>query len=103
MGEAFCTPSVKSIAVIEEFRITFTQFGLPETLETDNGTCFVSAKFEAFLQSNETNHFSSAPYYLAEYAVQIVNKGLKNVFHGSIWDRLTETLMAYPSQHQICC
>ena len=42
--EAFCTPSATSSAVIEELRPLFAQFGLPETIVTDNGTCFVSVE-----------------------------------------------------------
>ena len=40
--EAVCTPSTASSCVIEELRTLFAKFGLPETIVTDNGTCFVS-------------------------------------------------------------
>jgi hypothetical protein len=33
---------------IEQLRSVFTQFGLPETVVRDNGTCF--AEFESFLK-----------------------------------------------------
>ena len=74
----------------------FARFGLPETVVTDNGTCFVSAEFESFLQNNGIKHLTSAPYHpasngLAEKAVQIVKKGSL----GSIRTRLATTLMAY--------
>ena len=48
--EAICTPSTTSAAVIEELNVLFAQFGLPDTIVTDNGTCFVSAEFSAFLK-----------------------------------------------------
>ena len=35
--------------VIEELRAIFARFGIPETLVSDNGTCFVSKEFESFL------------------------------------------------------
>ena len=50
--EAICTPNATSTAVIEELRTIFAQFGIPETVVTDNGTCFVSAEIEAFFKSN---------------------------------------------------
>ena len=48
--EAVCTQSTTSDAVIEELSMLFAQFGIPEMIVTDNGTCFISAEFEAFLE-----------------------------------------------------
>jgi len=98
--EAVCTPTATSRAVIEELRILFARFGLPETVVSDNGTCFVSSEFESFLQSNGIKHLTSAPYHfssngLAERAVQIIKKGLKKTSLGSIQARLATTLMSY--------
>ena len=75
--EAVCTPSTTSSAVIEELKTLFAQFGIPETIVTDNGSCFVSAEIEAFFENNGIKHITSAPYHpasngLAERAVQIV-------------------------------
>ena len=50
--EAFRTPNATSSAVIAELRTTFVRFGLPETIVTDNGTCFVSEEFKSFLHHN---------------------------------------------------
>ena len=52
MVEAICTPNTTSAAVIEELRTLFAQFGLPETVVTDNGTRFVSAEIEGFFKSS---------------------------------------------------
>ena len=98
--EAICTPTATSAAVIEELQTICARFGLPETIITDNGTCFASAEFESFLQSNGIKHFTSAPYHpasngLAERAVQIVKKGLRKVTTGSIRNRLAKILMTY--------
>ena len=60
--ETFCTASATSAPVIAELRLLFAQFGLPETIVTDNGTCFASAEFEDFLAKNGTRHLTSAPY-----------------------------------------
>ena len=67
----------------------FAQFGLPETIVTDNGPCFVSAEFETFLVRNGIKHLTSAPYHpssngLAERAVQLVKRGLKKTTSGSM-------------------
>ena len=63
--EAVCTPSATSSVVIEELRTLFAQFGIPETIVSDNGLCFVSAEFEAFLENNGIKHITSAPYHPA--------------------------------------
>ncbi len=59
--EAFCTPSATSSAVIEELRPLFAQFGLPETIVTDNGTCFVSVEIDNFFATNGIRHDTYHP------------------------------------------
>ena len=54
--EAYETASAKSTVVMQELRTTFARFGLPETIVTDNGTCFVNSKFEEFLKKNGIRH-----------------------------------------------
>ena len=98
--EAICTPSATSSVVIEELKVLFAQFGLPDTIVTDNGTCFVSAEFKAYLRKNGINQITSAPYHpstngMAERAVQIVKQGLKKSTHGSTRVRLAKILKAY--------
>ena len=98
--EAFCTPTATSAAVIEELRPLFAKFGIPETVVTDNGTCFVIAEFENFLASNRIRHITSAPYHtatnrLAERAVQIGKCVLKKSSEGSVKSRLAKFLFTY--------
>jgi len=98
--EAFNTSTATSSAVIEELRVLFARFGIPETVVTDNGTCFTSFEFEEFLQKNGVKHLTSAPYHpssngLAERAVQIVKKGLKKITTGTPRSRLAKILMTY--------
>jgi len=74
--EATVTPTSTSTVVIEELRDKFSQFGIPETIVTDNGSCFTSAEFELFLEKNGVKHFTTAPYHpasngLAERAVRL--------------------------------
>ena len=54
--EVFCVTSATSSATMECLRHVFTQFGIPETLVTDNGACFTSEEFEAFLKANGVRH-----------------------------------------------
>ena len=103
--EAFPTNSSTSSTVIHLSRTLFSQFGLPEVLVTDNGSCFVSEEFETFLLSNGVKHITSAPYHpatngLAERAVQIVKKGLKKETVGTMEERLAKVLMAYRTTPQ---
>ena len=98
--EAICTPSATSDVVIQELRTLFAQFGLPETIVTDNGSCFVSEEFETFLKENGIMHITSAPYHpstngLAERAVQVLKQGLKKVTTGNLKTRLARVLLSY--------
>ena len=94
------TASATSAAVIAELRPQFAQFGLPETIVTDNGTSFVSTEFEDFLARNGIRHLTSAPYHpqsngLAEQAVQSIKNGLKKVTTGNVRVRLAKILFVY--------
>lgn len=79
-------------------------FGVPETVVTDNDTCFTSGEFKSFLKANGVRHptCTSVPYHpasngLAEHAVQIVNNkhGLKEITQGTFNSRLAKVLFAY--------
>jgi len=98
--EAVHTTTATSAAVIEVCRERFAQFGLSETVVTDNGSCFVSSEFEAFLKVNGIRHVTTAPYYtasnrLAERAVQIAKAGLKRNLEGTFRSRLRKTLATH--------
>ena len=97
--EAWPVHAATTSATIEKLRTSFAQFGLPETIVSDNGTCFVSEEFESFLQANGIKHVTSALYHpssngLAERAVQIVKNGLKKEREGSQL-RLARILFMY--------
>ena len=95
--EAICTHGSTSAVVIEELG---AQFGIPETVVTANGTCFVSAEFGNFLSRNGVKHITSAPYHpasngLAERVVQVVKQGLRKNTRGSMKSRLAHLLFQY--------
>ena len=86
-----------SKAMIKHLKTLFSQFGLPNILVSDNGSCFTSAEFQDFLLSK---HWKSSPYHpssngLAEKAVQIVKQGLKWMTDGTITDKLSQLLFSY--------
>ena len=98
--EAFPATSPSSSVAIELLHSVLTQFGLSETLVSDNGSCFTSEEFQQFLKSNGIKQVTSASYHLssnglAERAVQIVKKGLKKTTDGSIKSRIARILFAY--------
>ena len=98
--EVFCVQSALSTHTIEKLRTVFSQFGIPESIVTDNGSCFVSDEFQSFLHANGIRLITSAPYHpssngLAERAVQILKKGLKKVHDGSINTRLAKILFSH--------
>ncbi len=103
--EVFPTSSTTSAVVISCLTRLFSSFGLPETIVSDNGTCFVSAEFQQFLKQHGIRQITSAPYHpasngLAERAVQIVKKGLRKINQGDIYVRLSRILFSYRTAPQ---
>ena len=78
--KAICTASTSSAAVINEL-----QFGLPESIVTDNGTGFTSQEFKSFLKDHGVKHITSSPYHLPSngLAERAVMRGLKKVTLGN--------------------
>ena len=70
-------------ATVEKLRTTFATFGIPETVVSDNGTCFVSEVFQTSMSRNGIRHIKVAPKHpasngLAERSVQSVKEGLQD-------------------------
>ena len=63
--EIFPTNSCTTATVIDHLHTVFSQFGIPETILSDNGSCFVSEEFASFLVGNGIKHITSAPYHPA--------------------------------------
>ena len=72
--------SVQSVA--EHFKSIFSEYGLPDTIVSDNGPCYTAELFTNLMKEYAVNHITSSPHYpqsngLAEKFVHIV----KNLFH----------------------
>ena len=98
--EVYQMSAATSNATIQRLRTTFAQFGLPDTVVTDNGTCFTSSEFAEFLQRNGIRHIKSAPYHpatngLAERAVRIFKTGMRKMREGGIQEKLARMLFQY--------
>ena len=75
--------STSSERTIEELRSTFSRFGLPQQLVSDNGPQLVPEEFKTFMEENSIQHIKSAPYHpatngLAERFVQTMKQTLKS-------------------------
>ena len=53
-----------TLSATQQLRIMFAQFGISESVVSDNGQCFVSAEFEEFELLWDQN-LKSAPYHPA--------------------------------------
>ncbi|XP_039465072.1 uncharacterized protein K02A2.6-like [Oreochromis aureus] len=89
-----------SQVTIEKLRQSFSVFGPPKMLVSDNGTCFTSAEFESFMKQNGIDHVRSAPFHsssngLAERAVQTFKEGMKKVKGDTLQTRLSRFLFSY--------
>nr|XP_022905220.1 uncharacterized protein K02A2.6-like [Onthophagus taurus] len=100
--EVFPTKSMTTEITIKKLRETFSRFGLPITLVSDNATNFKSQDFKEFTQTNGIIHRFSAPYHpstngQAERYVQTVKKKLKAMASepGNIHLKLCKLLMQF--------
>ena len=85
---------------IEKLRESFSCWGIPKTIVTDNATCFTSPVFQTFCVQNGVRHLLTAPLSpksngLAERAVQTVKQGIRKQQGGTIHTRLARFLFSY--------
>ncbi|KAI4895080.1 hypothetical protein NFI96_006531, partial [Prochilodus magdalenae] len=78
---------------------SFSVFGLPQVLVSDNGPCFTSTEFETFMKQNGIRHVKSAPFHpstngLAEGVVQTLKVGLKKAKGDTIVTKLSRFLFS---------
>ena len=94
------TTSTSTAVTVELLRKSFSTFGLPEVLVSDNAAGFTSEDFELFLKSNGVKHVRTPPYHpssngLVERAVQTLKRGLKKFKEGSLDTKLSRFLFSY--------
>ena len=78
-----------SIFTIEHLRKTFSTHGIPDTILSNNGSCFTSDELEHFCKMNDIKHITPSPYHpssngLAERAVQTVKEWIKRSENGTL-------------------
>ena len=93
------TNSSTSQVTIEKLCQSFSNFGLPLMIVTDNGSSFVSEEFQTFLAANGIIHGQSSPYHpatngLAERAVQTFKHSMRKL-SGPLDSRLSQFLFRY--------
>ncbi|XP_063049093.1 uncharacterized protein K02A2.6-like [Engraulis encrasicolus] len=98
--DVYQTNSATSQVTIEKLRQCFSTHGLPQTLVSDNGTCFTSQEFETFLKQNGIQHKTSAPFHpasngLAERAVQTFKQGIKKIKGDTLETKIARFLFNY--------
>ena len=74
--------SMSAQHITEQFQSIFSEYGWPDTLDSDNGPCYTAEIFTNLMKEYAVNHIMSSPHYpqsngLAEKFVQI----LKNLFY----------------------
>ena len=85
---------------IQQLRQLFAQFGIPQSIVSDNSPQFAAVEFENFCKLNGIHHIRVAPYHpssngLAERVVKIVKQGLKKQSEGTLSDQIARTLFQY--------
>ena len=89
--------SATSAATVGYLRQLIAQFGILETIVSDNGTQLVAAKFKEFCQLNGIQHVQTALYHLssnglAEQAMQVFKQGIRKQLTGTIHDKIARVL-----------
>ena len=94
--------STSSSSTINLLRQSFSNFGIPDVIVSDNAAYFVSNEIKDFYNKNGIKLINPAPFNpssngLAERAVQTVKSGLNKFRSGSLQTRLARFLYNYRS------
>ena len=49
--------------IIEHFKSTFSEYGWPDTVVSDNGPCYVAEPFTNLMKEYAVTHITSSPHY----------------------------------------
>nr|XP_055054019.1 uncharacterized protein K02A2.6-like [Misgurnus anguillicaudatus] len=95
--DVYPASAATSQVTIEKLRQCFSIHGLPQTIVSDNGTCFTSQEFQAFLKQNGIQHITFAPFHpasnsLAERAVQSFKQGITKIKGDTLETKLARFL-----------
>ena len=55
--------SMSAQHIAEHFRLIFSEYGWPDTLVSDNGSCYVAETFTSLMKEYTVNHITSSPHY----------------------------------------
>lgn len=96
------TSSTSATTTIEKCRQSFASFGIPDTIVSDNATCFTCPEFQSFCTRNGVKHLTSPPWSpksngLVERAVQSFKHGMRKQKEGSLYTKLSRFLFHYRS------
>ncbi|XP_018406351.1 PREDICTED: uncharacterized protein K02A2.6-like [Cyphomyrmex costatus] len=85
--EIYPTKTISAQRTVEIMEDIFARFGIPETLVTDNGTQFISEKFQSFCLSYGIQHLRTPPFHpssngLTERFVDTFKRGLQKLTGG---------------------
>ena len=80
--DVYACKNITSEGTIQCLRSCFANYGIPDTVVSDNATCFMSRETQEFFKKNGVRHCSGAPYNpstngLAERAVRIFKTNFK--------------------------
>ena len=87
-------PNTSTHLVIKELGMTFTEFGCPFVLKSDNGPCYTSREFHDVLEFYRIHHITGSPHYpqsngFAEALVGISKKLMeKPIMDGKPWNHV---------------